>query len=140
MQRALGLRELQPRAGRDVADGDAAAEVVDGLHGAVAHAGGEAVGLHGAAGAREPRRLDGPRAGPHVVAPPRRRRVRVPAVVVVGDAEVEVEVVVVGREGEERGVARRPAAAVRRRGRGEAEVEGEGGGGRHGWGEVVVGV
>lgn len=59
LERALGLRDLQAGAGGDIADGDAAAEVVDGLHGAVPHVGGEAVGLHGAAGARERQCLDG---------------------------------------------------------------------------------
>jgi hypothetical protein len=59
LKRAFRLRELQASAGGDVTDCDATAEVVYGFHGAVPHIGGEAVGLHGAAGASERRRLDG---------------------------------------------------------------------------------
>jgi hypothetical protein len=70
----LGGLRLEPELGRvgaDVVapDGDAAAEVVDGVHGAVAHGGREAVRLHGAAGAREARRVDGACSRPHGGAP-----------------------------------------------------------------------
>lgn len=119
MERALGLRELQPSAGGNVAYGDAAAEVVDRLHGAVPHVGGEAVRLHGAARARERRRRpDGASsasARPHVGAPRRRR----------GAAGSDAEA---ARGGEGRGeqgegaVAR--GGAWRRERRAEAEVEG----------------
>ena len=118
LERALGLRELQPGAGGDVADGDAAAEVVDRLHGAVPHVGGEAVRLHGAAGAREPgprRRPDGaPGARPHVGAPRGRR----------GPARGDAEALGRGARGgeEEGGMARGPAG--RREGRAETHVEG----------------
>lgn len=45
--RQCGLGELQVDAGGDVANGDADTEVIDGVHGAVTHVRGEAVGLHG---------------------------------------------------------------------------------------------
>lgn len=100
--------------------------MVDRLHGAVPHVGGEAVRLHGAAGApergRHPDRATGAR--PHVGAPRERR----------GPARADAEALRKGRRGgeEEGGMARGPAG--RKDGRAEAEVEGErdGGGGGHG--------
>lgn len=64
LERALCQVNLQAGSGGDVADGDATAEVVDGVHGAVAHVSGEAVGLYGATKAREARCLDGTCPGP----------------------------------------------------------------------------
>ena len=117
MERALCLRELQPSARGDVAYGDATAEVVDRLHGAVPHVGGEAVRLHGAARARKRRRRpDGASsARPHVGAPRGRR----------GAAGSDAEAAGGGKgrgEQGEGGVAR--GVAWRREGRAETKVEG----------------